>query len=727
MFEIQPIGQNTEARIGDLASLVYSVALKNNEITEFNEILEKAVKLLSETGTTVSVVGQVKSGKSSLINAISGLGDFLPTEVNPWTAVITNLHFGHPDKPDAGAVFELFSEEEWKQMIEGDKESRELAEQLLPGFKSEVLEQQIRDMQESAKKRLGSLYHLLLGKKHRFSEVTPEILERYVSAGYGDVDVDEKSAGRFSGITKAADVFLPPEAFRVPVTLSDTPGINDPFLVRDALTTSSFKEADVFISAISVHQPLGPADVALLKMLATHTTKKTIVYVNRIDELEDPSLVEKELLPALQKRLSDELKKSNIILMTGSAYWGRLAATGSDEDVAKALESTSYKNYMAATGGEDMSLSPRARLYRASGMPELANCISSLIEEGPIDGAIRKAATEIYAAFELLVNILNERAEREGRNLVDANDIPQIADMERKRIGARLEQIEGALVELQAIQDQAHAEILKNGENVNGRIQTAIDVAISEFVDMQADELRDAFDDGNADGSWIVNIEPFCRRVELQVSKAYQLGRAHVDMTLERHADQMNERVAPFVGEMSLGGLLRNMPFDMVFPSFKPRSLLIEMEFKVDRGWKFWQKKSMSAEEAAERLKRMVSSEVKSAEAELRATAVDAIAKRNAEGMQRLQSILHTASNLLGSEGRALATDLEKLNKGDARERVKQIYDERNARAQWFVECAEEIEAAKSTLARQFPETLSGKTVARLKQESVTTIRSRET
>ncbi|WP_460275317.1 dynamin family protein [Celeribacter sp. ULVN23_4] len=704
MFEIEPIGQQTEKRTEDLASLACSVALKNGEVSEFDNILDNAVKILGEAVTTVSVVGQVKSGKSSLINALSGLGDFLPTEVNPWTAVITNLHFGHPGKPESGAVFELFSEDEWKLMIEGDQESRKLAEELLPGFKSEVLEQQIRDMQDSARKRLGSLYHLLLGKKHRFNDVTPEILERYVSAGYGDDSGDEKTAGRFSGITKSADAFLPAGAFRVPVTLSDTPGINDPFLVRDALTTASFKDADIFISAISVHQPLGPADIALLKMLATHSTKKTIVYVNRIDELEDPSLVQKNLMPSLEKRLREELNNPNIILMAGSAYWGRLAAVGTDEEVEKALASPSFEALSAATGTDNVEDDPRARLYRASGMPELAHCISDLISTGPADVAIRKAATEIYAAFDLLLKVLYERAAREGRGLVDASEIPNIIETEKERIEERVEQIDAALTELKRIQSDAHTEILKNGDVVNVSIRHAINAAVGAFVDTQTSELREAFQVGEAEESWLVNIEPFCRRVETQVAKAYQVGRAQVDLTLDRHAEQMNTRIAPIVGEMSLAGLLQNLPFDLIFPSFKPRTLLVEMELKVDRGWKFWRKKSMTEEEASSRLKRLISAEVRAAEEELRATAIDAIAKRNAEGMQRLQSFLHGAAELLNSEKKTLRSDLYNLSNGDVREKVKQIYEDRNARAEWFAEYADEIEVAKGNLIAGFPE-----------------------
>lgn len=42
----------------------------------------------------IAVIGQIKAGKSSLINALIRRPDLLPTDINPSTAVITKLYFG---------------------------------------------------------------------------------------------------------------------------------------------------------------------------------------------------------------------------------------------------------------------------------------------------------------------------------------------------------------------------------------------------------------------------------------------------------------------------------------------------------------------------------------------------------------------------------------------------------------------------------------------------------
>ena len=41
---------------------------------------------------SITMVGQIKSGKTSLVNAMVGRPGLLPADVNPWTSVVTSLH-----------------------------------------------------------------------------------------------------------------------------------------------------------------------------------------------------------------------------------------------------------------------------------------------------------------------------------------------------------------------------------------------------------------------------------------------------------------------------------------------------------------------------------------------------------------------------------------------------------------------------------------------------------
>ena len=54
--------------------------------------VDQALRYLESLACRVAVIGQVKAGKSSFIGALVGKPNLLPSDVNPWTTVVTNLH-----------------------------------------------------------------------------------------------------------------------------------------------------------------------------------------------------------------------------------------------------------------------------------------------------------------------------------------------------------------------------------------------------------------------------------------------------------------------------------------------------------------------------------------------------------------------------------------------------------------------------------------------------------
>ncbi len=269
--------------------------------SDFMPLLKTEMQRLTDWRARIAVVGQVKAGKSTFLGALVGHPGFLPSEVTPWTSVITNLHFGHPDDPTSGGVFHFFGEDDWQRIIEGDATTRKLAEELLPGFKSEVLASQVEMMRERARKRLGRVYNVLLGREHRYDYISPEILERYVCAGAEDEDPDNVTAakaGRYSDITERADIYFPPSNCAMPAVFTDTPGVNDPFLVRDEFTCRSLLQSDVFVVTLSVHQALTEVDLGLVQMLAD-------------DDERDPAAM------ATALRMMPRLKKPSEVIVPG--------------------------------------------------------------------------------------------------------------------------------------------------------------------------------------------------------------------------------------------------------------------------------------------------------------------------------------------------------------------------------------------------------------------------
>ena len=224
--------------------------------------IEDCLRLLNRVACRIAVVGQVKAGKSSLINALVQRPGLLPTDVNPWTTAITHLHFGRVDAPaNVAAEFTFFNPNEWEQLVHGGGHIRELTQRLVPGFEVELLKKHVDAMRRRSEERLGSTLHELLGKKHVFPSISSEVLERYVCSGAAGLLAETaEQKGLYADIVKSADVYFTSNDFGFPVTIIDTPGTNDPFLVRDEITRRALETADIYIVLLTARQALSSAD-----------------------------------------------------------------------------------------------------------------------------------------------------------------------------------------------------------------------------------------------------------------------------------------------------------------------------------------------------------------------------------------------------------------------------------------------------------------------------------
>ena len=678
---VSTIGNESRISIDAMVKLVNSQ--RQSEFPEVEALMGAASSALNRCHVRISVVGQVKAGKSTLINVLSGIRDLLPTEVNPWTAVITNLHFGHADKPHSGGEFQFFSADEWQKVLEGDKETRAMAEDLLPGFDVSVLQAQIEEMKAKAEKRLGSLYRHLLGKHHRFNNITAEILERYVSAGHPDKDgdMDETvNAGRFSGITKSAEVFLDAGPFAIPVTLSDTPGINDPFLVRDEITTSSFRDSGIFTVALSVHQALGAADMALIKMLSRHKGKALVVFVNRIDELEAPEADVPELLHSLRQKLDADLDGAPYTLLAGSAHWGYIAQHGSDDEVENAINTAGFAAYCAKTGVAE-SIPARERLWLASGVAHLGQVLSEKIAQGPVRAAISEITAEISATVAMHEKLLSERLEGDEVMLLDVGDIPAILEAEKNRLIARVNALADLADEFDNDEGETRSKLLENGQVVSQSIMHTIEATLSSFIDGQAADLGTAFSSGAAGNKWSLDTADLGQKIEKQTVLSFHKGREEMDLLIDRFGKNTDRKIGSVLGNIDISKLLENLPHDDIFPGFKPSTTLVDIELVNERGWKFWKKTEMTKEEAIARIQQVIRQEMLPAVNICSKVAEDAIAERTFEALSRISNIKQAARQLLVEEVGVLKSEIEALDQGVNKDTISRINANRAKRA----------------------------------------------
>jgi GTP-binding protein EngB required for normal cell division len=443
--------------------------------TETAQAIELLVQELQSHVCCVAFVGQVKAGKSTLINVLVEKQDLLPADINPWTTVITRLHFGVPGTPQSGAAFTFFNQDEWDRLSIGGR-TRELTERLFPDFDWQALNRQVEDMQQRARRKLGPRFEELLGSQHTYPAVEPGLLNRYVGAG--DPRAESPAAGsegEYADITKLADVYLDLGAFSFPTILIDTPGVNDPFLVRDEITRQNLEAADICVIVLTARQPLSVADLGLIRTLRGLKKDRLIVFVNKIDEISGGEDVLQEVSLRVSATLNQEFPSAHIPIVRGSAIWARkaLLTAGQPADTAEESgEALPFEWPDQAEIAEDLAADT---MFSASGLSALAVAISEMMQDGPVAAAIGTAARLLEAVDRNLISWLETEIEVLG--LIGT-------DKEAARNGlSHLAALKEALTAEFATFSERLAAIREEGlQGLDQKLKKALEAAINESL-----------------------------------------------------------------------------------------------------------------------------------------------------------------------------------------------------------------------------------------------------
>ena len=347
---------------------------------------------------SVTMIGQVKAGKTSLVNAMVGEPDLLPADVNPWTSVVTSLHLG----PRAGqapqaARFTFFDPDDWERLTRKGGRVGELAARSGAEDEAEKVRRQIEAMREKTRARLGRRFEMLLGTSHVYGAYDAKLIERYVCLGDDFFDEDEADVGadeqgRFADVTKAADLWLPREDWPMGLCLRDTPGVNDTFMMREQITIRAIRESRLCVVVLSAHQALSSVDMALIRLISNVRSREVIVFVNRVDELSEPAMQIPEIEASIRGTLAAQKGLEEVEILFGSAHWATLALTGHlshlEDEAADVL--LAYAEH--ALPEMEREVGPLELIWWLSGVPALYRALWGRIAEGAARERLQQVA-----------------------------------------------------------------------------------------------------------------------------------------------------------------------------------------------------------------------------------------------------------------------------------------------------------------------------------------------
>lgn len=514
MSQLQSLGEELSVHVNEHLR-------ESDTARQFSSILQN----ISDHYCRIAVIGQVKSGKSTFLNALIGRRGFLPTDVNPWTAVVTRLHFGRANLPSSGALFTFFDENEWEQIAGRGGRLRHLVEQFLPGYDSDRVGQHLREMRRRAEHRLGDQFYELLGKTHKFKKIVPAMLERYVCAGDANDAVRlGATSGRFADITKCGDVYLDSFPFSYPATVIDTPGTNDPLLIRDEITCQNIESADVFIVLLNAQQSFSTFDLALLRILQGLRKDKIIIFVNRIDQLSNVTNDTQKVLSHVRRMLQQEFPSVTFPIIAGSAHWGERALVGNDGEDNKvtplppALDEYAERIYGVRNSDLDPSGNTddvsareqeRALLYTCSGIPAVAKIISKLMFRSMEPRSIGK----ISSSFCVIGDII-QTAQQQKLNSLESMSKDEILSSETHIALCQFDQISSLSQQIVTNISRTEDELEFVRSTVLTHLREELIDSIQMFAAGELEKLSDALEGGWSDEIWTCDTLNLRREME---------------------------------------------------------------------------------------------------------------------------------------------------------------------------------------------------------------------
>ena len=497
--------------IGDLEMILKDVVKLGGSDAE-----KKSAKLIKQLRTfepSITMIGQIKSGKTSLVNAMVGRPDLLPADVNPWTSVVTSLHLNAPLPPDAPtATFQFFSQGEWDHLVENGGRIGELSSRAGADDELEKVRDQIAQMREQTKTRLGRKFELLLGQKHNYDELSDELVQRYVCMGDDFEDLEEEDQqGQFADITKSADLYLRADTIPMPLCLRDTPGVNDTFMMREQITINALRDSRICVVVLSAHQALSSMDMGLIRLIANVKSREVIIFVNRIDELSDPAAQVPEIRDSILQTLADNNGPENPEVIFGSAYWANIALSEDINDIVADSAAALFNWAEVALESGTSGMETNELVWRLSGVPALYKALSVRVTEGPgaeVLNASRKRALNLVGGVRASSSLVSMRMDGET---VDV--------MSQDRLSAHLDQLETENLKL--LHDRLDIVFQQFGSRV--------DQSHKRFLDRALESLLQHLEKHGEDQVW--QYSPDGLRMLLRTS--YQVMRRNVTSNCE--------------------------------------------------------------------------------------------------------------------------------------------------------------------------------------------------
>lgn len=416
--------EKLEEMVGLLPIEGYS---KEDKVISVDDIREKREQLKDEH-FFVSVTGQIKAGKSTLINALVFGDEILPADDVPHTAKITLLKYA--EEPRIEVIF--YSKDEWDELSN-----------------SEYFHEYIKDELENSIKS-GIHKVEVIKREPMLKRDTIDQLAQYVAR-----------AGKYTPYVNTVTLYYPSEILKE-ITIVDTPGTNDPNKVRDRVAKEWISKTNANIYIIYAGQAFSQADMEFMKKYLLSVPKEQkITVINKIDTVASLSSV-KSWVDTLSR--DEDLKNREILDRDSKVIYACGLAALIDKMEKSEIELSDDLDFHADRLDKEGYLDPAK--YNIS---ELEKAIESKLIHNKGDNIISSHQQFIASLFKKKLSIKKSKLAIHMSNLED--------------LGSSREELDDKLATIRKMIDSLNTMMDDVDKKLKGNIEDATEVLRSEIKD----------------------------------------------------------------------------------------------------------------------------------------------------------------------------------------------------------------------------------------------------
>lgn len=398
------------------------VAKENGWIDEIRE--KEIVDKINDDVLTLGVIGQMKCGKSTFLNAFVFGDTVLPSATTPMTAALSVITYGENKK----LIAEFYTPDEWaEQKLQASRSLDEVSGNAMEESKIKAAKELVA---KSA--NLPGNIDLYLGKSQ---EDTFENLKEYVGAD-----------GRFVSITKSVTIHYPHEYLKG-VEIVDTPGFNDPIVSREERTKEFLKKADVVLLMLYASRAFDSTDRAILfKNVRQCGIGKVLIGVNKYDIPYGNGETETQIIANVKEQIAKACSEagddtmSALVTENDPILLSAEMSLLSQLPMSKIQDSESFLHSWKIAC-DNFEISSQIEMAAKSRINYLIEAVKRIIEREKMEVLLRKPSNAIKAAAQNKKEEIEHQI-REVQNLISNLKQP---DEELEESKAKLEKAERRL------------------------------------------------------------------------------------------------------------------------------------------------------------------------------------------------------------------------------------------------------------------------------------------